>query len=130
MLVKGIIKSYVNENNLIKIRIPKYHKFENVAGCTPDDNLPYAAICSLPGITPVYIPEDIVYIEFEDDDLSKPVIIGKLIRNNDINSYSNISAQSLSINGDAKISSDTQIGSITYENLKYVTESFINQTAT
>ena len=128
MILKGIISSYVNEQtNKIKIRIPKYHRPVGVAGSTPNDELPYATIISSPGIKPQYIPGDIVYIDFEDDDLSKPCVIGKLNYIEDlIDSVSNIQLGDLSVTSATNLSSTTKIGDINYQDLLHTVQGFIN----
>ena len=98
MILKAIVESYPDENSRVKIRIPKFHKLKNVATSTPTDELPFAATCSLPGIKPVYIPDEIVFVDFENEDFSKPVIVGKLNYKNDkVKSISDITAGTLKV---------------------------------
>lgn len=128
MILKGIISSYVNEEtNKIKIRIPKYHRPVGVSGSVPNEELPYATIISSPGIKPQYIPGDIVYIDFEDDDLSKPCVIGKLNYPDDvIDSVSNIKLGDVSVQSSTNLSTNTKIGEIDYQDLLHVVQGFIN----
>ena len=118
MLMKAIIESYPDKNSQVRIRIPKYHKLNGVAASTPTNELPLASICYLPGILPTYNPGDIVFVEFENDDISLPVILGKLLRKKDSsNSWCNIKTQSLEVDIDTKLSEDTILGKISYNDL-------------
>lgn len=127
MIVKAIIESYPDENSRVRIRIPKFHKLKNVATSTPTDELPFASTCSLPGIKPVYIPNDIVFVDFENDDTSKPVIVGKLnYKNDEVNSISNITAGTLKVQSNTMLSDETQVGTINYSDLNYAVNGFIN----
>lgn len=119
MLMKAIIESN-NIDNQYKIRIPKYHKLKGVAGASSYDQLPFASICYLPGIFPNYSIGDIVYIDFENDDLSYPVILGKLLSDNNISerSVSDIETRSLKVQVDTTLSEDVKIGQIQYNDLE------------
>lgn len=128
MILKGIISSYIDDENKVKIRIPRYHRPVGTAGYTPLESLPSATIISPPGIKPQYIPGDIVYVDFEDDDLSKPCILGKLNYSQDvINSVSNIFVGDLIVQNNTKLSTDSNIGDINYKDLSHTVQGFINQ---
>lgn len=127
MILKGIISSYPNEDNKIKIRIPRYHRPVGASGYTPLEDLPDATVISMPGIKPQYIPGDIVYIDFENDDLSKPCIIGKLNYPNDtIDSVSNAIFGDVTVQSVTTLSSNTTIGQIQPKDLQYTVQGFIN----
>lgn len=128
MILKAIVESYPDENSRVRIRIPKFHKLKNVATSTPTKDLPFATTCSLPGIKPVYIPNDIVFVDFENDDTSKPVIVGKLnFKNDTTDSISDITAGTLKVNSNTTLSDETVVGSINYTELNYAVNGFINQ---
>lgn len=130
MIVKAIVESYPDENSRVRIRIPKFHKLKGVATSTPTKDLPFAATCSLPGIKPVYIPDDIVFVDFENDDTSKPVIVGKLnYKNDEVSSISDINAGTLNVISNATLSNETQVGNISYDDLNYTITGFINAPA-
>lgn len=119
MLMKAIIESN-NIDNQYKIRIPKYHKLRGVAEASSYDQLPFASVCYLPGIFPNYAIGDIVYIDFENDDLSYPVILGKLLSDNNISdvSVSDITSRSLNVQVDTTLSENTKIGQVEYDDLE------------
>lgn len=126
MLMKAIIESN-NIDNQYKIRIPKYHKLRGVAEASSYDQLPFASVCYLPGIFPNYSIGDIVYIDFENDDLSYPVILGKLLSDNNKSekSVSDIESRSLKVQVDTTLSEDTKIGQISYNDFKQAVQSVI-----
>lgn len=126
MLIKAFIES--NEiNNQYKIRIPKYHKLSGTPGATPDSDLPIASVCYLPGIIPNYAVGDIVFVDFENNDLSFPVILGKLLcdENNAEESISDITTRSLKVEVDTKLSEDIKIGALNYNDLQLAVQSVI-----
>ena len=128
MILKAIVESYP-ENNKIKVRIPKFHKLDGVVNATPFNDLPSASILCLPGIIPHYIPNDIVFVGFENEDISRPIILGKLYRQDDfVSSTSTITASELTVTSRTNLSSDTQIGNVNYEDLNYSVNGFINLT--
>lgn len=125
MITKAIIESNQVDNQY-KIRIPKYHKLQGIATSTTTDQLPFATVCYIPGIVPVYSIGDIVYVDFENDDLSFPIILGKLLCNdNEDKTLSNIKANSLKVEIDTRLSEDTQIGTITYKDMSKTVNSVI-----
>lgn len=76
-----------------------------------------ATICSLPGCAPLYATGDVVYVEFEQDNMLDPVIIGQLYRENYNDSTINVSAESLEVYVNTSLSDDTNIGDVSYNNL-------------
>lgn len=127
MILKAIVESYPDENSRVRIRIPKFHKLKNVATSTPTDELPFAPTCSLPGIKPFYTPGEIVFIDFENDDPSKPVVVGKLNYKSDTsNSISDITASTLKVQSNTILSDETRVGNINYSDLDYTVNGFIN----
>lgn len=126
MIIKAIIESNSIDNQY-RVRIPKYHKLSRTPGSTPTSGLPLASVCHLPGIVPTYAIGDIVFIDFENNDLSFPVILGKLLsdNNNLEESVSDVKTRSLTVDVDTKLSDDTKIGSINYNDLQLAVQSVI-----
>ena len=117
----------MSDDYKIRIRIPRFHKFEGPAGSTDFNNLPLATVCSFPGLTTIYMPGDIVYVDFENDDISRPVIVGKLSRSDDNSgSFSDISGHAATFKADTHLSSETTIGDIIYQDLLYTVQGFAN----
>lgn len=85
MLQKGIIIGNVDKYT-VKVRVPKYDKLESSLDGTPDDELSTGIVCTLPGMNLTYSAGDIVLVDFENDELTKPVILGLLYREHESNS--------------------------------------------
>ena len=79
MIQKGIIAQVIDKYNY-KVRIPKYDKIESATYSTKLDDLSSGIVCSIPGIDIAYVEDDVVLVSFENDELSKPVILGLLYR--------------------------------------------------
>lgn len=79
MIQKGIIESIVSAYEY-KVRIPRYDKLVTTPGAVPTDNLSSAIVCSIPSTKVSFAIGDIVLIGFENDELTKPVILGLLYR--------------------------------------------------
>ena len=101
MLTKAIIVKNIDEY-CSKVRIPIYHKAKQSAGAIPDSELPVAYYCMPPGIRPEFQEGEVVWVDFELDDKSTPVIMGSLVSGNN-NSASNITAVSLEVQVNAKL---------------------------
>ena len=124
MVTKGIIESLpeVGSNRFL-VRIPL---FESAGIGHTDDRLNTsnfeATLCYQPGNFKGYNVGDVVYIGFEADNISYPVILGKLyVPNDDASSNSYTYANQLRVDGRTDLSSDTYINeqnvSITLTNL-------------
>ena len=116
MLVKGIIVSMAEDVHQAYITIPLFDNstskidFKNV-------NKRLATICTLPGCDLLYSIGDVVYVDFEQDNQEYPVILGRLYRDGEVGSISNITAHSLKVNVNTELSNDTSIGDLSYDNL-------------
>ena len=126
MILKAIIES-TNLDNQYRIRIPKYHQIDGVSTATPINQLPFASVCYQPGIIPNYSIGDVVYIDFENDDLSQPIILGKLLcqRSYTETSVSDATLRSLTVQVDTQLSEDTTISDITFDDIKLAVNSTI-----
>lgn len=82
MITKAIIEQIESDGYHAKVRIPIFHKIEDVPGSTPFKELPTALISYAPGIKPNFSVGDVVYVAFENDQYSEPVIIGALLNDN------------------------------------------------
>lgn len=75
MIQKAIIEAIENDYQ-VKVRIPKYDKMSyDGAGY---DELSTGIICSTPGTLVNYSVGDVVLVSFENDEISKPVVLGLL----------------------------------------------------
>lgn len=85
MIQKGIVESIISLYKY-KVRIPKYDKLSTTPGAVATDDLASAIVCSSPGTKIAYVEGDIVLVGFENNEFSKPVILGLLYREQEIDS--------------------------------------------
>lgn len=114
MIQKGIIEKLYPEENSALVRIPMYETSQG------ERALFTCIIKTLPGIVNGYVESDVVFVDFENDDLDYPVIVGKLYlgASKEINSKTSINADNLTVNGSAKFSEDFSISDINYKDIK------------
>lgn len=112
MLVKGIIEQKVDIYSY-KVRIPFLNKISQDSNPTSTENLSVATISTIPGIHSVFEEGDVVFIDFENDDFSDPVILGKLDRDSTKTSYNTLDTSTLNVNLTANLPEETYIGNIT-----------------
>jgi hypothetical protein len=110
LIVKAIIDSKVADNRY-RIRVPVYDKIKSSS--LSSDNLSIADVCSPVNCDLNLNINDVVYVSYENNDRSKPVIIGSLSNN----SRSNYTLNSLTVSNFAKLPSNIKIGNITYKEL-------------
>jgi len=73
MITKGIIKSIDFKTNTCIVRIPLYE-----ANTNEEEILIKATFSIQPGVYNGYKEDDVVYIDFEQDLIDSPIILGKL----------------------------------------------------
>ena len=119
MITRAIINKIDYESNKIRVRIPIYDGAQNSQGSTSDDDLSWASVMCLPGLTINYEVGDIVIVGFEDDDIGKPIILGYLRLANGGSEKAKISANlnSLVVNDSLTTSTDVKFGKLTYEQI-------------
>jgi hypothetical protein len=89
-----------------------------VPGDQNKNNYMYKAnCCTLPGHYDSYNVGDKVYVGFLNEDLSLPIILGKIYQGHDELSRSHINAQSINISSSAHLPVNTKIGDIEYKQL-------------
>lgn len=112
MLTKGIVEEIVDQYT-IKVRLPIYDKLAESMQSTSIEDLAEAIICTIPNITNTLSINDIVIVGFEDDDISKPIILGQLYRNKESDSIANLKLGELTTISTTKLNYNTFIGNIT-----------------
>ena len=73
MLQKAIIEKKLDKYSM-KVRIPVYNKVKSDPTATPTNEFYTATIQTLPGCSPNYQEGDVVIVDFENDDVSFPII--------------------------------------------------------
>lgn len=117
MITKAIVDKVINKYQ-IRVRVPTIDRVSYDSISTTSDQLSIATICTLPHFIPNVKVGDIVFVSFEDDLKSKPVIIGYLYMEKDYETYVDGIFSSIVVNNNAKLSQDTTIGEIDYNQLK------------
>ena len=85
MITKGIIVSKTSQSsNKYLVNIPIINQISSSLKNLNAEDLLEATLSSFVGVTNQLQPGDIVFIGFEDHDLHKPVILGKLYTNDPV----------------------------------------------
>ena len=116
MVTKGIVTELINSNQA-RVRLPLLDSIENVKGSTSNNNLSIATVCSISNTKHSISVGDIVYVSFEDNDKSKPVILGHLIYDKTTNSQTEINVNALNVKTKTNLSKDTTIGNVKYNEI-------------
>ena len=101
MIVKGIINSINYTSNVCSVRIPTFE-----TASSPDTPAVFnATFMNIPGIYNCYKENDIVFVSFENGNITYPVVIGKLYlgANREAQNRGTISCNNLKVTGDSTI---------------------------
>lgn len=115
-MTRAIVEGMVDDFHY-RVRIPVLNKIAAAIGATPVEELSIATIAVSPGVSPKFRNGDIVFVEFEEGDTSKPVIIGSLFNTLDSQVVSDAKFDSLSVNVNTTLKRETQIGEVTADNI-------------
>ena len=117
ILTKGIIEEVVSPYKA-KVRLPVYHgiKTDNYSVKTKD--LPEATLCAMPNCDYALNAGDIVYCSIEDNDFSKPVILGFLYKQDKAQTAVDMSVNSLGVVTNTSLPEDTAIGKVGSESIQ------------
>lgn len=116
MIARGIVEK-VYEKNSVAVRIPIFDSSPTSSDRTPTDSLGRATICTLPNSIPNVRVGDVVYVGFENNDISLPVIIGYVYIDSEYTTRQGLSLQSLEVISNAKLPSDTMIGDVSAKDI-------------
>ena len=117
MLFKGTVEKII-DNYTLKVRIPFLHKINSALNHTLTEDLPIAQICTLPNTRPNIRVGDIVIVGFENNDLSRPMILGHLFSDNESLTACSPVFNSMEVKYDTILGSNTHIGDITPQQLQ------------
>ena len=115
-MTREIVEGMVDDFHY-RVRIPVLNKIAAAIGATPVEELSIATIAVEPGVSPKFRSGDIVFVEFEEGDTSKPVIVGSLFNTLDSQIVSDAKFDSLSVNVNTTLQRETQIGEVTADNI-------------
>ena len=104
MITKGIIEEVIDFNK-VRVRCPVFDKI-HVADLS-NNNLNIASVCNLPGSSILPRKGDIVFVGFENDNFSLPVVLGYLNLDSEINSSNSLKIDSLSVHNDTHLPRNT-----------------------
>ena len=103
-----------------RVRIPILNKLNSSVGATPTKELAIATIATPPGISPKFKNGDLVFIEYEEQDTSKPVIVGRMFNTLTSSIVSDAQFDSVQVSVNAKLPTDSSVGNNNSQNLKYL----------
>ena len=115
-MTRAIVEGMVDDFHY-RVRIPVLNKIAAAIGATPVEELSIATIAVAPGVSPKFRSGDIVFVEFEEGDTSKPVIVGSLFNTLDSQIVSDAKFDSLLVNVNTTLQRETQIGEVTADNI-------------
>ena len=104
MIFKAIVKELPKDNNLYLVRIPPLED-----NTTREMLLP-ALLCNQPGEYYNYKEGDVVFVEFENNKLDTPVIIGKLFTGAKEDSRGYFKIDRLEVTGKFEMPDDATLG--------------------
>lgn len=110
MLLKGIIQG--RNDNKYMVRIPSFES----AG-QPNQFICSAIVSYTPGSDAMFRNGDVVVIGFENNNIDRAVVLGKLYTGEPEQGYSSSSLQNLNVEGTTILSSQTTIGGLKYTDL-------------
>ena len=111
MITKAIVLRKIQGTNKYQVRIPIFETFNN---SSQPDNLTNAALfeatlCYAPGNTDGIVPNDIVYVSFENNDYNNVVILGKLYLGDETDATSHQNVNTLNVNGSTNLNGHVKI---------------------
>ena len=115
MITKATVEQVLNKN-MVKVRIPILDKVINSSTGTPIENYQIATECVLPNFSYNFTAGDIVFVDFEENNMDSPVIIGYLT--NTSNQRPDGKTLSVSVESESSLPYDTSIGSVKNEEIE------------
>jgi hypothetical protein len=119
MVCKAYVESKVGKYK-VKVRIPALHRQVDSIGAVPTIDIPQSTMCVPPGIYPSLRVGDCLWVDFEDDNIDKPVVMGVLYTDNTMPIRSDIVADSLTVDTNAKLPTETSIGKVSSKVISYL----------
>ena len=108
MIKKGIVEEIIDQYS-VRVRIPQFHGIKGSAGATKTEEILPATICTVPNININFRINDIVIVGFENDDFSKPLILGALYAEGNNRSTLDIRADTLTVDIKTILETDSDV---------------------
>ena len=115
MITKGQVLN-INSDNTLQVRIPL---FESATG-TRNNQIVKCTVCYNPGNLNGYVIGDVVFVAFEDNEIDKPVVIGKLYLGDEKEATNHSYSNSLTVEGNASLPASTTIGNLDFVKIKNI----------
>lgn len=123
-IVVDILKGEGKDPTKFKVRMPIFDNIETAKEYTENRDLSLAIACLSPDVSNSIDIGDAVYVGFEDNDISRPVILGHLYNQNKSNRNTltdirarSISVKNLNVTQALDLPIGTNIGEISYGDL-------------
>ena len=116
-MTRGIIEEVIDRFH-VRVRIPEYNGLLGTDRGTPTSELEIATICCMPGYVPHYRVGDIVFVDYERNNVEMPVVLGVIAGANNVYIGSDVEADSLKIQINCELPLDTSIGNVSKDNIQ------------
>ena len=122
MITKAFVISKAEDSNKYFVRIPLFEVSGRAREASKNASIIEATLCYQGGAYDTLMPNDCVFVEFENNQFHKPVIIGKLYlgKEDSANTYELVN--SLKVTNKAELPLDTKIGGFRLDELKNLSE--------
>lgn len=117
MITKAMVEQVLSEHS-VKVRIPILDKVTNASTGTPINNNQIATECVLPNFNYNFKIGDIVFVDFEENNMDSPVILGYLTNTSE--QRTDGALLSIDVENKSVLPKDTSIGKVTGEELQYL----------
>lgn len=117
MITKALVVSSDFRTNTVKIRIPVLNKMAGAVGSTADDDLPDATVCVPVNFTPNFRKGDVVWVSNEDNDWSKPIILGSLYMSEGSETLGDLILDDITVRGVTALEGPIMVGTVNRSNI-------------
>ena len=102
----------------VVVRIPTLNKYDKASGATPDHELSTAIVAAPSGTHVEFSVGDAVLVDFEVEDLSKPVIVGSLFNQKTKNQQNVFEVNQLKVGAESTLPENTSIGEVSKDSIR------------
>ena len=117
MITKGIVEDIIDTYQ-VRVRLPIFDKVDGAKNATKNEDLSIGTVCCLPNSSYQVNVGDVVFVGFEDNDISKPIILGQLYRDVDSNTLMTLVLGTLETKTSTVLSKNTTIGDVSANEIK------------